>query len=258
MLSRGTATAFAFLVVLMLCLVSNSGAGYAPDVKILAAVAMKAPLDELFSQFEHQTGDKVTVRYGTAGEVRNRLHTSEAVDVVILPLPLMDEAAQQALVMPGSTVKLASTLVAMAVREGAPKPDITSLDALKRTLLAASSVSYSDPAKGGAGGIHFSHVLERLGIADEVKHKAKLTPGPEAPVLVAHGDAEIAVALMSEIVPVRGAALVGPLPQELQSPTNFVYVAGVPSGAAELGGARSLIQFLSGSHAAPVYQSKGI
>jgi molybdate transport system substrate-binding protein len=95
-----------------------------------------------------------------------------------------------------------------------------------------------------------------VGIADEVKHKAKLTPRPEAPVLVA--DAEIAVALMSEIVPVRGAALVGPLPQELQSPTNFVYVAGVPSGAAELGGARSLIQFLSGSHAAPVYQSKGM
>ena len=122
MLSRGTATAFAFLVVLMLCLVSNSGAGYAADVKILAAVAMKAPLDELFSQFEHQTGDKVTVRYGTAGEVRNRLHTSEAVDVVILPLPLMDQAAQQALVMPGSTVKLASTLVAMAVAKALQNP----------------------------------------------------------------------------------------------------------------------------------------
>jgi molybdate transport system substrate-binding protein len=258
MSSRQIATAFVFLAGLISCLVCGTVEGNATEVKVLGAVAMKAPLDELFSQFERETGDKVTVSYGTAGSVRDRLQTGEAVDVVILPQPRMDEVTRQTRVVPESTVKLASTLIAVAVREGAPKPDITSSDALKRALLAVSSVSYSDPAKGGAGGIYFSSALERLGIADEVKRKTKLTPGPEAPVLVARGDVEMAVALISEIVPVRGAALVGPLPQELQSPSNFVYVAGIPPGATESSGARNLIQFLSGAHAAPVYKSKGM
>lgn len=146
----------------------------------------------------------------------------------------------------------------MAVRAGAPKPDISSPDALKRSLLAAKSISYADPAKGGASGVQFAHVLERLGIADEMKAKTKLVPGPEAPDLAARGEVEIAVAMVPEILPVRGVDLVGALPQELQNITDFSYVAGTLVAAKQMAIAKALVQFITGQAAAPIVKSKGL
>ena len=138
-------------------------------------VAVKSALDDLAANFERNTGDKVTISYAVAGEVIKRVQAGESADVTILPKPRMDELVQQGKLLAGSTVNFASAAVGVAVRAGAAKPDISSADSLKRSLLAARSISYADPAKGGVSGIHFARVLERLGIADEMKPKTKLS-----------------------------------------------------------------------------------
>src|SRR5207245_4312909 len=137
---------------------------HAAEVKVLSAVAVKSALDELAGSFERATGNKLTVSYATAGEVVKRIAGGESADIVILPKPRLDELAQQSKIAPESATGFASAVVGVAVRTGAPKPDIGSPDALKRSLLAAKSISYADPAKGGASGIHFVRVLDRLGI----------------------------------------------------------------------------------------------
>jgi molybdate transport system substrate-binding protein len=232
----------------------------AAEVTVISAVAVKSALDELAANFGRSTGDKVTIIYAVAGEVIKRVQAGESADVTILPKPRMDELVQQGKVLAGSTVNFASAAVGMAVRAGAAKPDISSLDALKRSLLAAKSISYADPAKGGVSGIHFARVLERLGIADEMKPKTKLSQSLEASPwdLAARGEVEITVAMVSELLPVGGVDFVGPLPPELQNKTDFVYVAGILARAKQPSAGKALIQFISDPGAGPVVKSKGL
>jgi molybdate transport system substrate-binding protein len=157
---------------------------------------------------------------------------------------------------PGSITNVVGTPVALAVRAGAPKPDISTVDALKRTLLAAKSIVYADPAKGGASGVYFAHVVDRLGIAEQLKSKTILVPGAQAADLVAKGEAEIGVGQTSEIVPVAGAQVLGPLPGEFASVTLFTAGIGARTKVVpEV--AKSLIQFLTGPVATPVFSAKG-
>jgi molybdate transport system substrate-binding protein len=144
----------------------------------------------------------------------------------------------------------------VVVKEGAPLPDISTVEAFKRTLLAAKSVAYIDPAAGGSSGIYVGKLLERLGIAKEVNAKAKLIQGGAVADHVVNGEAEIGVHQISEILHVRGAKLVGPLPAEIQNYT--VYSAGVGAGAKEAEAAKALVKFLSGPGAAPIIKSKGM
>jgi molybdate transport system substrate-binding protein len=253
---RITVAGAAWAVLLSL----SAGPANAAEVKVLSAVAVKSALDELAATFERSTGDKVTISYAVAGEVIKRVQTGESADVTILPKPRMDEPVQQGKVLAGSTVNFASAAVGVAVRVGAAKPDISSADALKRSLLAAQSISYADPAKGGVSGIHFARVLERLGIADEMKPKTKLATGLEAPPwdLAARGEVEIAVAMVPELLPANGLDFVGPLPPDLQSKTDFVYVAGNLATAKQPSAGKALIQFISSPAAAAVVKSKGL
>ena len=227
----------------------------APTVKVLTSVALTSALDELAPQFERTTGNKVTIGYSLMADIKKRVLAGEGADVIILSRPAMDELQKQGKLAPGTIANIASTPVAVAVRAGASKPDIGSGDALKRALLAAKSVVYSDPAKGGASGIHFARVLDRLGIAAQVKPKTILVPLAETADVVAKGEAEIGVAQASEIVPVAGAQLVGPLPGELASVTLFA--AGIGAGSTAPEEAKSLIRFLTGPGAAPVFKAKG-
>jgi molybdate transport system substrate-binding protein len=236
----------------------NSRSVNAAEVKVLSAIAVKSALDDLSGTFERSTGNKMTVSYATAGEVIKRIQAGESADVTILPKPRVDELVQQGKILPGSAKSFASAAVGVAVRTGAPKPDISSPDALKRSLLGAKSISYADPAKGGASGVHFAAVLERLGIAEQMKPKTKLVPGPEAPELAARGEVEIAVTMVPEILPVRGADLVGPLPQELQNKTAFAYIAGILTESKQPDAAKALVQCISSPAAASVVISKGL
>ncbi|MFZ3251580.1 MAG: substrate-binding domain-containing protein, partial [Pseudolabrys sp.] len=151
---------------------------------------------------------------------------------------------------------LATVGVGVVVKEGAPKPDVSTVEAFKRALLAAKSVAYIDPASGGSSGVYIDKLLERLGIADQVRPKAKLKKGGYVAELVVNGEAELGLHQISEIVPVKGATLVGPLPKEIQNTTT--YAAGLSASPQNKDAAQALIKMFSGPAAAAVLKSKGM
>ena len=146
----------------------------------------------------------------------------------------------------------------VAVRAGAPKPDISSVEGFRRSLLAAKSIVYADPAQGGASGIHFARVLERLGIAEEMKPKTTLIPGAGAAEVVVNGEADIAVSGTMDLLRVPGAEFVGPLPTELQNTSDFVYFAAILAGAKEPELGKALIKHLQAPPAARLIKAKGM
>jgi molybdate transport system substrate-binding protein len=218
----------------------------AAEIKVMSTVAMTATLDELKPKFEAATGHKVTIVYSVIADLRKR----------ILSRAALDDLQVQGKAMPGSIVNLASSYVAIGMRAGAAKPDIGSADALKRTLLAAKSIVYADPAKGGASGVYFAKVLDRLGITEQMKSKTILVPGAQAAEVVARGEAEMGVAQASEIVPIAGAQLVGPLPGDLNNVT--VFAAGIGPASKAPAAAKALVEYVTGPVGAGVLKSKGL
>jgi molybdate transport system substrate-binding protein len=251
--------AAAAALALGLCLPAFTGGGmaHAADIKVLSAVVMKSALDDLARDFERASGHKVTLAYAPAGGVRERIQGGEAFELTILPRPVLNQLLAQGKVVPDGAAVLARSAVSVCVRAGAAKPDISSVNAFRRSLLATQSVAYSDPAKGGASGVHFARVLEQLGIAQEMKPKAKLS-GPDSAEFVARGEAEICVTQAMEIVRTAGVELVGPLPPELQNTTDFVFAAGVGAGAREAAAALSFIKYLRSPDAMRAIKAKGM
>ena len=210
-------------------LVPSGGAARTTELKVLASVALTSALNELAPMYENAKGDKLSIGYGLAADLKKRILDGETADVIILTRPMMDELQKQEKLAANSLMNVAGTPVSVVARAGAPKPDISSVGAFKQTLLTARSVVYADPAKGGASGVYFARVLDRLGIAEQLKGKTILVPGAQAAELVARGEAELGVAQASEIVPVAGAQLIGPLPGELASMTLFTAGVGADS-----------------------------
>jgi molybdate transport system substrate-binding protein len=225
------------------------------EVTVLTSVALTSALDELAPQFERATGNKLKITYSLIADIKKRVIAGETADVIMLSRPAMEDLQKQDKFVSGSIVDVAGTPVAIAVKAGAPKPDISTADALKRSLLAAKSIVYADPAKGGASGVYFAQVIDRLGIAEQLKSKTILVPGAQSGDVVAKGEAEIGVAQASEIVPVSGAQLVGPLPGEFASVTQFTAAIGAGSKSTEA--AKSLIEFLTGPSATALLKAKG-
>ncbi|MEO6784188.1 MAG: substrate-binding domain-containing protein [Bradyrhizobium sp.] len=259
MVGKSSATRFALAVTggLLICSIAahEAAAAEPAEVKVLTSVALTSALDEIAPQFERATGNKLKIGYSLIADIKKRMIAGETADVVILSRPAMDDLEKQDKFAPGSVANVAGTPVAVAARAGAAKPDISSVDALKRTLLDAKMIVYADPAKGGASGVYFAHVVDRLGIAEQLKSKTILVPGAQSAEVVAKGVAEIGVAQGSEILPVPGAQLVGPLPGEFASMT--VFTAGIGAGSKVPEAAKSLILFLKGPIAASVFKSKG-
>jgi molybdate transport system substrate-binding protein len=235
----------------------------AAELNVISAGAMRASLQELAPEFEKQSGHKLKIEYGTAGGVEQKAAAEDAeYDVVIVTKPRMDKLVKEAKVAGGTTAVLFRAPIGLAVKEGAAKPDISSDEKFKQALLGAKSIAYVDPASGGTSGIHIAKVLEKLGIADQVKAKTKLIsagPGQESPRVgdaVARGEAELGIQPISELSEVKGITIVGPLPNDLQSP-DLVYVAGSPMLSEQPVAAKALIDFLNGPKANEVYKSKG-
>jgi molybdate transport system substrate-binding protein len=228
----------------------------AAEIKVLTAGAMRGVVDTLLPDFEKATGHKVTVDNATAGVLAKRIEEGEAFDVAIVTAVVVDSLAGKGKLAAGSRTDLARVGMGVAVKAGAPVPDIKTVDAFKRTLLEAKSVAYIDPKSGGTTGVFFERLIEKLGIAEQVRAKAKLKDGGHVADLVASGDAEIAVHVISEIVPVKGAVLVGPLPAEIQTTTTYVGASSTGSSNAEA--AKAFIQFVAGPASAPVLQTKGM
>jgi molybdate transport system substrate-binding protein len=194
----------------------------AAEIKLLCAVALQPGMVALIPDFEKSSGHKVTIAYGTAGAVADRVQKGEAADIVISAAPLTDQLQAQGKVVAGSRVIIAKVGVGVFVRKGAAKPDISSADAFKRSMLAAKSIAYPDPAGGGASGIYVASLLERLGIAMEMKPRTKLFPPAEVLYAsVASGDVEIGFNQISEILAQPTVELAGPLPSAIQNYTQF-------------------------------------
>ena len=234
----------------------SPGPTHAAELKVLTAGAFKQVVLALVPDFEKQTGHKVTVDNGTAGELQKRIEGGEAFDVAVITPAVIDALTEKGRLAAGSRVNLASVGIGVVVKEGAPKPDIATVDAFKRALLAAKTVAYIDPKSGGTTGIYFEKLIDRLGVGDAVRAKARLKNGGYVADLIVSGEAELGIHQISEIVPVKGAVLVGPLPKEIQTVTT--YAAGLSATAKDKDAAQALIKMFSGPAAAALLKSKGM
>src|SRR5207248_11466318 len=224
----------------------------AAEVKVLSTVGMRPATPELFSQFEGATGHRVVGTAGLSAVLQTQFLEGAPADVLILTAPIIDDLAKQGKVVTESKKDVARSGVGVAVKAGAPKPDIGTPETLKAAVLAAKSVGYS---REGASGVAFARVLERLGIAEQAKAKYRDT-GTRAGEMLASGEIELGAAQIPELMAVPGVEVVGPLPADLQTIT--IFSAGLATEAREAAAAKAFIQFLSGPRAAPVYKATGL
>ena len=228
----------------------------AAEIKVLTAGAFKPVVTEVVAAFEKQSGHKVTVENDTAGALLKRIGSGEAFDLVVLTPGALDELTKSGKIAAGSTARLARVAIGVAVKRGAPLPDISTVAAFQSTLLAARAVAYIDPAAGGSSGIYLTQLFEKMGIADRIKPKAVLVPGGLVALRVVNDQADIAIHQISEILAVPGAVLVGPIPAEIQSYT--VYAGGLSASAKEVDAARALLTALKSDSAREIMKAKGL
>ena len=228
----------------------------AAEVKVLTTGAFKPVAMAIVPAFERQSGDTVVVANDTAGALVRRIEGSEPFDLVVLTPAALADLTARGKVAAGTTAPLARVGIGVAVKEGAPRPDIGSMEAFRRALLDAPSVAYIDPAAGGSSGIYPAQLFERLGIADAIKPKAVLVPGGLVAERLVRGEAALAVHQISEILAVKGATLVGPLPSEIQNFT--VYAGGIGAAAQQPEAAQNLLSLLASENARPVLKEKGM
>ena len=231
-----------------------SFAAAAAQVEVMSVGAVKAAFGEASSEWARQSSNTVQASFDPAGDVRRNIASGRRADVVILPLEALDALQKEGLVVPGSRRDLGAVAIAAAVKEGASVPDITTPEALKRTLLAAKSVTYMDPERGTSGKYFDGTVLPALGVRDEVRAKAKLGEGGYIAEKVASGEVEIAFHNLTEILPVKGVTIVGPLPAQLQKPT--IYSGAVMKDARNPREAQALLDHLS-THGRKSFTDRG-
>ena len=235
-----------------------AGAAWSAEVKVMISGGLTAAYKELVPQFERATENKVVTASGPSmGTTHNaipvRLARGEPADVLIMVGYALGDLIKQGKVEASSRIDIARSPIGMVVRAGAPKPDISTVEAFKRTLLAARSVAYSDSASGVYVG---TEMFEKLGILDQMKPKSRMIAADPVAGVVARGEAELGFQQISELLPVPGVDLVGPLPAEVQRIT--VFSAGIVAGAKEPDAGRALIKFLASAAAAPVIKTSGL
>jgi molybdate transport system substrate-binding protein len=225
----------------------------AAEINVISTQATEEAYKELVAQFEKASGHKVTTFFSGTLNVQKKLAAGEPYDLILMAGPAIDEQIKLGKAVAGSRVDIAKSGTGLAVRKGAAKPDISSADALKKTLLTAKSIGYST----GPSGLYMLSVFEKLGIAEQVKGKLRQTPsGVFVGTLIASGDAEIGFQQISELVHFAGIDYVGPLPGELQRMTMFS--TGIHSGAKQADAARALVKFLTAPAAAAVIRKHGL
>lgn len=244
------------LLGLMLAAGILGGEAPAAEIKVLSAGAYKPVVVALAPEFEKRTGHALVIDNDTAGALVKRITGGEAFDLVVLPPAGMEQLTSAGKVTAGSTARLARVAIGVAVKQGAPAPDIGSVAAFRDALLAARAVAYIDPAAGGSSGIYLTQLFDKMGIAAQIKPKAVLVPGGLVAQRVVSGEADLAIHQISEILAVPGATLVGPIPAEVQNYT--VYAGGVGAAARDPAAARALLTWLGSAAAGDVLKSKGM
>lgn len=245
--------AFALLIALL-----SAGVASAAEVRVMISGGLTAAFKELAPQFEKATGNKVLIAYGpsmgtTVNAIPVRLERGEPADVLIMVGYALGDLIKQGKVIADSRVDLVKSPIGIAVKSGAPKPDLSSADSVKQALLAAKSVAYSDSASG----VYVStEMFTKLGITDAMKDKARMIPATPVGEIVAKGEAEIGLQQISELKPVAGIDIVGPLPDALQKIT--VFSAGIATVSKEPDAGKALIKFLTSAAAHDVIVSSGL
>src|SRR6266566_4721294 len=245
-------------LALAIALSAAPGTAHAAEINAFVSTAIKAVTDELLPSFERANGHTIRASYAPSGALIPRFERGEPVDVFLTDAPAVDTLIQQGKIV-GGRIDLARTGIGICVRKGAPKPDVSTPEALKRALLAAKSIAHAAPAGGSITAAHIQGVFQRLGIAAEVTPKVKLAaggPNGRVSVLVSSGEAEIGLQQVSELMSNPEVEVIGMLPAELQLIT--LYSAGVTTSARQAEAARALIKALTAPSAAPIYKAKGL
>jgi molybdate transport system substrate-binding protein len=229
----------------------ETGMAGASAIKVLSGGAMKSLMLEVVPLFERATGSKVDIKFALTSALTRDIEGGAVFDIALLPRPDLDTLAQAGKIAAGTQTDITRSAVGFCVKAGAPKPDISTAEALKQALLNARSIGYSD----GPSGAYIAELLRRLGIADVMKSKTKLTSRLVAEI-VAEGEAEVGMQQIVAILPVKGAELVGPLPSELQN--IIVYAAGLVPEAAQSGVARTFVAYLAMPEVVGLIRAKGM
>ena len=243
-----TAATFGFIALL-----SQGVPAIAAEVKVMAGAGMSAALREIVPQFERASGHTIVIQYGGGVALRRQIEVGEAFDLVIIDSQEVDDLIKQGKIDRDTRADIVRVGLGVAVREGAPKPDISSVDALKNTLLNAQSITY---AATGSTAMHLPKVLDRLGIAEQVNSKTRPNDLSRVAQAVAAGEVELAIAGMALLQSAKGIQVVGPLPAEVQS--WFVNTAGIGAAAKQPDAAKALIKYLATPEAAAVIRARGM
>nr|WP_251010918.1 substrate-binding domain-containing protein [Variovorax paradoxus] len=258
MLTRRAALLFAALALAGCSSLGGKPDAAAEPIHVMTSGGFTAAYNELTPGYEKTSGRKVQTAYGASmgaasDSIPSRLARGEPADIVILARPALDALVKEGKVMSGSQVDLVRSSIGFAVRTGAPKPDISTVDALKRTLLAAPSIAYSASASGA---YYETELLKKLGIEDQVKPKSRRILSERVGTVVARGHAALGLQQVSELLPIKGIDYIGPLPAEVQRVT--VFSAGIATGSKQPEAARQLIRYLNSPTAAPVIERTGL
>lgn len=241
------------LIAAALALLVGASTAQAVELKVLSGNGAKAAVRELCNQFERATGNTVSLRFEVNADLKNKIEAGESFDVAVLNPPVIDALIKQGKIVAGSRADIGRAGLGVAVRSGAPKPDIGSVDAFKRALLGATFVAY--PGKG-ASGIYFVSLLDRMGIRPQMQAKLKPMAAEDTVEVVARGEADMVVVVSTRIAGVPGVDLVGPIPADLQ--TTIGFAAGLSTSAKEQEAAKALIRFLTAPAAAATLKAKGV
>ena len=237
-------------------IVGMSAAVRANEITLIAPGGIRAAVDQMIPAFEKSTGHKVKATFGSGGGTKERVIKGDPFDVPIVQLPL-DPVLASGHVIAASETPLAFVAVGVAVRTGAPKPDISSADAVKRLLLGSKAIAYPNAASGAAAGVSFNETLQKLGIADAMKPKIKIAQGGRGAMeLLAKGEVDIGLTFISEIITEPGVEVVGPLPRDISTPTALVGF--VSAHTKEPDAAQALLRYLSSPEATAIYKQRGM
>src|SRR5215472_6741077 len=241
--------------LLALALASSTGAN-AIELTLIAPGGIRAALQQLFPAFEAKTGNTVKGTFGSGGGTKARVVKGDPFDVPVVQVPY-DDVIKSGHVVVASETPLANVSVGLAVRSGAPKPDISTADAVKKLLLGAKYIAYPAAARGAAAGVSFDETLQKLGIADEMKPKIKVAQGGAGAMkMLAEGEVDYGLTFVSEIITEPGVEAVGPLPRSISTPT---FLSGfISADTKNVEAAKALIAYLSSPEAAAVYKARGM
>ncbi len=240
--------------IALVIILAHTAPAVAADVKVLSTFGMREVLNKIVPEFERATGHKLAIQYGSSAGLKRQIEGGETFDLAIITPPVIDDLTKQGRIAGGTRAVIARSGMGVAVHAGAPRPDISSVEAFKRALVNAKSVTYTP---GGTTGTHLARVLVRLGIAEEIKAKNRPEQTPERVAqAVADGQVEIGFTAIATIMATPGVAVLGPFPPELQD--YIVYTAGVGTASKEAEAAKVLINLLRTESAASIMKATGL